>query len=526
MRQPGSFSVLSALLVLALPARAGDWYVDALLGSNANPGTAPTQAWQTLTHALLSTPAPASGGTQVIHLAPGTYDAALGESFPIVLRDAFQIVGDQGAAATVLDAGGAASLLRGYHSHFNPNNYIGPLTLVRGVTLQGAVRGVDLSSGTLPIYLTLEDVRISGMSAEGVNSVAQCSWGCGSVVLALTRVEIDSCVLGLRFRNGSTTASTATLVDCIVRDHATQGILQENSITNVSCTRTRISGNGSHGFWANPASSLGQGHTTLEDCLIAQNAGCGVRAEYPATGYPGLHLDVLRCTIADNGASGLDAYYDTLGASQTTLQGSILYGNLDDVRENPAAPSIVLAQYCDIGDGDFAGGLGNLAADPLFRAPLALDYRPGWGSPCVDTGDPATPAGRALDGDLDALARIDIGALESATLVPSGPAPSGTNLVFEQWGPLGGRGVLFLSRGAPAATPLATAFGDFYLVPGAFRNLGTSRVAPGPPALRVFPIPSDPGWIGKTFTFQLLETSSVVAPPAAWSNPARIVVLP
>jgi hypothetical protein len=86
--------------------------------------------------------------------------------------------------------------------------------------------------------------------------------------------------------------------------------------------------------------------------------------------------------------------------------------------------------------------------------------------------------------------------------------------------------VLLFSRGSPAETPLPTAFGDCYLVPGAVRNLGPGRVAPGPPALRAFPIPSDPGWIGKTFTFQMLETSSVAVPAAAWSNPVRIVVLP
>jgi len=533
MRRFHSILVLS-ILSLALPARAEDWYVDALLGSNANSGSAPNQAWQTLTHALANTPAPAPGLTQVVHLAPGTYDAALGETFPIVLRNAFQIVGDQGSAVTLLDGGGAGAVLRASHSHFNPNNYIGPLTLVRGVALENAVLGVDLFSGTLPIYLTLEDVRITGMFSEGVSALSSCGWGCGSIVLALTRVEMSFCGLGLHLRNSSNSAaSSAALVDCIVRDNQTHGIFQENSSSILSCSRTRIHGNGSHGLWVEPAASLGPTYTTLQDCLVAQNAGCGVRAEYPTSGNPGLHLDLLRCTIADNGASGVDAYYDWLGNSQTTLQGSILYGNQDDVHENPAAASIVLAQYCDIGDGDFAGGLGNLAADPNFREPLALDYRPAWSSPCVDVGDPATPAGRdlagaprSLDGDLDALARADIGALESATLVATGPAHSGSNLVFEQWGPLGGRGVLLLSRGAPASVPLPTGFGDFYLVPNAFRNLGPARVAPGPPVLRVFGVPADPGWIGKTFTFQMLETSSVAAPAAAWSNPVRIVVLP
>jgi len=67
------------------------------------------------------------------------------------------------------------------------------------------------------------------------------------------------------------------------------------------------------------------------------------------------------------------------------LRETLIYGNGDDVDLSGATQ----VDYCDIGDGDFAGSNGNFAADPLFVAPLAHDYRLGLESPCVDTGDPA-----------------------------------------------------------------------------------------------------------------------------------------
>jgi hypothetical protein len=486
---------------------------------------------------MAAVPAPPSGETQVIHVAPGLYDTTLGESFPLSLRFDFQIVGDQGPQSTILDAGGAAIALRAWYNHTGPYEDPGPLGLVRGITLRNAVNGVDLYSSAVGLRLRLQDVRITGMSSEGVHGRAQCGWGCGAILLTLEQVEIDSCDVGLHvYNDASLTTSSMSLVDCIVRDNATLGIHQEYRYwaSALLCQRTRISGNGTHGVLIDTPSIQMVSQSTLEDCLIVQNAGSGVRAASGGGSSQPQSVDLLRCTIADNGSSGLDLFDAGPGSIQVALQGSILYGNQDDVNDNPAHPSIVLAQYCDIGDGDFAGGLGNLALDPLFRAPALLDYRPRWASPCVDAGDPATPAAardlagmpRSIDGNLDAFGRADQGALESTPLVAVGAPHIGALVTFEQWGPAGGRAALLVSRGPRADPPLPTVFGDFYLAPGAFRNLGTRPVAPGPPALRPFAIPNDPLWIGQMLTFQMLATSSTGTPSAAWSNPATLVVLP
>ena len=100
---------LALLAFVATPALAGDFYVDAVSGNDGNGGTATMDAWRTLTYALSTIPAtPLDPHT--IHVAPGTYDAALGERFPIVMRPRIRLVGTGGSAVTILE-GPATSLL-------------------------------------------------------------------------------------------------------------------------------------------------------------------------------------------------------------------------------------------------------------------------------------------------------------------------------------------------------------------------------------------------------------------------------
>ena len=89
------------LLASSATARASDWYVDAQAGSDLNSGSSAAAAWKTITHALASIPAL---GPETIHVAPGTYDAALGEVFPWVLRSQAVLQGDQGSALTHITA--------------------------------------------------------------------------------------------------------------------------------------------------------------------------------------------------------------------------------------------------------------------------------------------------------------------------------------------------------------------------------------------------------------------------------------
>ena len=81
-------------------------YVDAVNGNNLGPGTSDAP-FKTITHALS-----VAGLNKTIRVSPGTYDAALGEVFPLVLQSGQILIGDEankgeGATPTLIVGTGA-----------------------------------------------------------------------------------------------------------------------------------------------------------------------------------------------------------------------------------------------------------------------------------------------------------------------------------------------------------------------------------------------------------------------------------
>jgi hypothetical protein len=99
-----SFLVI-VILSLSLSVYGSNYYVDAVKGANDKTGTSAENPWKTITHALSK-----AYGTiddqAVIHVAAGTYDMALGETFPLVMKGYVTL---QGAAkeTTIIDASGS-----------------------------------------------------------------------------------------------------------------------------------------------------------------------------------------------------------------------------------------------------------------------------------------------------------------------------------------------------------------------------------------------------------------------------------
>lgn len=133
------------------------------------------------------------------------------------------------------------------------------------------------------------------------------------------------------------------------------------------------------------------GLVVIENCAIVDNSNHGIWAGGQ------VKVDIINCTVADNAIRG--AYLG--GSEQVTLTNTILYGNGDDVSVGGSTP--ITVSYCNIGDGDYAGSNGNIAADPQFTGTAQGLYWIAQSSPCVDaaTSD-ATP-----DTDLRGFARYD-----------------------------------------------------------------------------------------------------------------------
>ncbi len=84
-----------------------DFYVNPRLGADDAAGTSAAQAYRTITQALAAV-APVKDANPVIALAPGLYNAANGEVFPLVVPPGITVVGDEdnyGAGITIDGAG-------------------------------------------------------------------------------------------------------------------------------------------------------------------------------------------------------------------------------------------------------------------------------------------------------------------------------------------------------------------------------------------------------------------------------------
>lgn len=120
-------------------------------------------------------------------------------------------------------------------------------------------------------------------------------------------------------------------------------------------------------------------------------------------------------TIALNDVIGLQLQSD---AATVPIRNTILYGNGLDL--TAPTPDFNLA-YCCL--TQFQAGTGNIAFDPIFEEPAALDFHLASGSPCINRGNPTYDWSIAtVDSDNDQRVRgnrIDIGADETSMIGPA-----------------------------------------------------------------------------------------------------------
>jgi len=130
------------------------------------------------------------------------------------------------------------------------------------------------------------------------------------------------------------------------------------------------------------------GSVKVINCLLTDNVNVGM--------YCGgtVLVDVINCTVANNAVNGIKF----ASKNQADLESSIFWGNSDDLWLSGSAN--VTARYCDVEDGDYNGTNGCISADPCFvGGPLHDHYLSQIAagqtanSPCVDAGNPTSPAG-------------------------------------------------------------------------------------------------------------------------------------
>ncbi|MCD4797205.1 MAG: right-handed parallel beta-helix repeat-containing protein, partial [Candidatus Cloacimonetes bacterium] len=147
------------------------------------------------------------------------------------------------------------------------------------------------------------------------------------------------------------------------------------------------------GYFGGAISCYQNSDATIENCHFAHNStnyGGALRAVFSS------HPTIKNVTVANNTGAGISAH----NTGSMTVNNSICWDNSGDeiFLDDGGSASVT---YSDI-QGSWTG-TGNINDDPLFVDAANGDYHLTAASPCIDTGDPASP----LDPD---GTRADMGA--------------------------------------------------------------------------------------------------------------------
>lgn len=518
----GLFSLL-ATSMLAPSAFAGDWYVDAVNGSNANSGTSPASAWRTISHAVAQLPA----GSERILVAAGTYNAALGESFPIEPKPGHQIIGNSGEVRPIISAESVVnSRLFRYESPVGAPRFFGPDTRLENLVLRRADWGIELLAMSGDVSPSFVDLELTRMTWYGIQVLADD--GTSSPTIERTRI-------------GNTVPTGSSFcVDC--SGLSSPGIL-------LRMRDCQLVDNGGYGLRVR-----GTVDARLESCQIDSQVFTGIVAV--AGQNDSLRLECLD-TVVTNNQAPLELLCDrgllsatftrcSIGASPigmgayTTHPSSLLLLAFDSSLVLTPGPLLTPSSNIQpavfrsfLSDASYAGVNGCITGDARVRDELAGDLRLRYGSPCIDAALANAPAGardaegnpRDTDGNLDRVGQTDIGALEFRPLELEATGVPGSVLQLQSWGPQGALSTIYWTR-KPLGAPTTTPFGTFLLDPNLARVFRVTSTGFDAPTLIQRIIPGEPALAGQTFSFQALVNSPASPIQKAFTNGVEVTVLP
>ncbi len=414
---------------LLKPAASGGiltsvYYVDAVHGSDQTGDGGPTNPWQTITHALSQV----AGPDVEIHVAPGIYDQALGESFPVVMEPQVSLIGTD-RNTTVLQGNGSD-----YVVYFPDTSTFTETTVLSGFKITNGSNGV----------------RVAGRGGAGQSPTIQGNWITGNNH-------------GIYNRTSSSRRVNPVIEDNLISNNDSQGIYNYASHTSSHASpnieNNQIVDNGSSGIYCFAASSGGGSDTSycnpqVANNLISGNGDNGITCRTYYAGacrgqlvgnvisnnqirgigrrHDGTYLSVSKPKFIDNvisnNASGgaifrsgdtptfinsTVAYNHVYGIrnGSPTIVNSIIWGHDDDLNV-----SVNRVSFSDVGEAGYAGTNNNISVDPQFVDPNHGDYHVLPGSPVLDAGDSTHPnlPPTDLDGDPRILGgEVDIGADET-----------------------------------------------------------------------------------------------------------------
>ena len=418
---------------------ASEEYFVSPTGDDSNDGLSPERPLRTVTRALRLAAPPAT-----IDIADGTYGAAGGESFPLVVKGGTTLRGT-GEAGPALEglAGDTVILLQdippetpavlenltvsggGGHKQTNPlNGYPEPCGGgISCIDATAEIRGCTVVNNTVCGFC---GVGISMVRSAITIAASRISWnkaGCNDAGIGGGIACMDHSVLFARWcritQNLGWTGggiycglqSSATLEHCSIDGNTGNGIYADDG-SSIVVRATRISSNTSDGDFTE-GGGVGVSHSSavLENCVLYKNlnaAGGGGGA----MDLLGASVTISNCTIVGNYA-GITARGSDV--SDVTIRNTILWGNVTygDVPMDLGGKGEFNISYSILGDpglvdqtiGHYQDWTGEVVDLDVHLVPWSL---------AINAGSPVGAPETDFDGHgRPCLGGVDAGAYES-----------------------------------------------------------------------------------------------------------------
>ncbi|HRQ38218.1 MAG TPA: PKD domain-containing protein [Chloroflexota bacterium] len=421
------FGSLTFLAYHVPTAQATDhYYVDAVNGNDVTGDGSQAAPWRTISHALSQV----TGPDVEIHVAPGTYNTALGETFPIVMEPAVRLIGD-GRENTILFGNGSAHVV-----HFPGTGFYTETTVLRGFKIMNGNNGVLVSGRTgTPSSPVIEDNWITG-NVIGVRNHAVSNQRVAAIIRQ-NRIEYNT-NRGIDLYAGyNGTRLTSVITDNEISHNGTQGIYcyadgsgssgdSGNSRCNVTISGNVITYNGVDGYRCQ-TNYAGECRAPMTNNRFIANVAWGISRQHAGTYLITNQPVLVNNVFMGNGTGGADfrsgdrprfvnntlAYNGLYGIRNgtPTIVNSIIWGHVDDLNV-----AVEYVSYSNVGDGEYGGANNNLSVDPQFADPVQHDWHILGTSPLLDAGNSATANVPLtdMDGDPRVLGTaVDIGADET-----------------------------------------------------------------------------------------------------------------
>jgi len=391
----------------------GDLYVNAITGNNDSGDGSPEAPWLTITHALnqISDTMP-----HTIFIAAGNYDPALGEIFPIQMKNRVSLKG-AGRDSSIIDADRNDRVIECI-------SIIDSTTILEGLTIRnGGVSdkdggGIFISAGSA---LIIKNNRISdnilndsGDYGAGIyisnsspliegNEIIdnRARYGSGIYMNNSSTILIENYLLNrttstttysyhLYIVNSDVLIKSNTILGNQPSNYTGRGIYLTGSSSSARIINNVISDHSHHGIY------ISSGSVTIINNTISNNSRSGIYT------YSSEVDSIVNNIICYNGDYGVSEGY--LEHDPGIVSYNLFEGNVSGIYRDEGSTNYLTATDLN---SNVPEAENNLEGNPRFEDLASSDYHLRLCSPGIDTGNPALPFNNEPEPNGD---RINIGA--------------------------------------------------------------------------------------------------------------------